>query len=127
VHARFPGAITSVQARQGEPVAEGQLLAQVESNESLKIYDLRSPINGVVIEHRTSVGEIAGDQPLFTIADLTTLWAELQVFPGQRSAVAPNQKVHLSAEGLDRLATISHLLPSLNNASTTLARVEVDN
>lgn len=127
VRARFPGVITKVNVRLGDRVAQGDLLAQVESNESLKTYDLRSPIDGVVIDHRISVGEIGGEQPLFAIADLATLWAELQVFPGQRAEVAVGQKVRLQAEGFDREASISHLLPTLDNASYIQARVKMDN
>ncbi|WP_290538426.1 efflux RND transporter periplasmic adaptor subunit [Alcanivorax sp.] len=127
VRARFPGVVTKINARLGDRVAKGDLLAQVESNESLKTYDLRAPIDGVVIERQISEGEIAGEQPLFAIADLTTLWAELRVFPGQRTEVAVDQKVHLQAEGFDQQARIGHLLPSPGNASSSLARVEVDN
>ena len=127
VRARFPGVITKVNVRLGDRVAKGDRLAKVESNESLKTYDLRSPIDGVVTERQISVGEVAGEQPLFAIADLTTLWAELRVFPGQRTEVAVGQKVRLQAEGFDQRASISHLLPSPDNAPYTLARVEVDN
>ncbi|UZJ44392.1 efflux RND transporter periplasmic adaptor subunit [Marinimicrobium sp. C6131] len=127
VRARFPGVITKVNVRLGDRIAKGDLLAQVESNESLKIYDLRSPIDGVVTERQISVGEIAGEQPLFAIANLATLWAELRVFPGQRTQVAVGQKVFLKAEGVDEQATVNHLLPSPDNAPYTLVRVEVDN
>lgn len=127
VRARFPGVITRVNARTGDRVARGDLLAQVESNESLKPYDLRAPIDGVVIERQVSIGEIADEQTLFAIADLTTLWAELQVFPDQRTEVSVGQKVLLKAGGIETQATISHLLPSPDNAPYVLARVKVDN
>ena len=70
---------------------------------------------------------MAGEQPLFAIADLTTLWAEFKVFPGQRAEVAIGQKVRLKADGIEREGTIRHLLPAPSNAPYTLARVEVDN
>ena len=127
VRARFPGVATSVKVRQGDRVAKGDLLARVESNESLKTYDLRSPIGGVVIERQVGIGEIVGEQPLFTIADLTTLWVELQVFPGQRAEIAVRQKVSLKAEGVGQQSTLSYLLPSADNAPYTLALAEVDN
>lgn len=127
VRARFPGVITRVNARMGDRVAKGDLLAQVESNESLKSYDLRSPIDGVVIERQVSIGEIADEQTLFAIADLRTLWAELQIFPDQRANVAVGQQVLLKAGGVEHQATISHLLPSPDNAPYVLARVKVDN
>lgn len=127
VRARFPGVITRVDVRLGDRVVKGDRLAQVESNESLKTYDLRSPIGGVVSERTISVGEITGEQPLLAITDLTTLWADLQIFPGQRNKLAVDQKVHLKAEGVDRQATVNHQLPSSDNAPYTLARVEVEN
>jgi|TARA_R100000789_G_C3008933_1_gene150794 cobalt-zinc-cadmium efflux system membrane fusion protein len=127
VRARFPGIVTKVYVRQGERVAKGDLLAQVESNASLKTYSLRSPLDGVVTQRQISVGEIAGEEPLFAITDLATLWAELRVFPGQRSEVEVGQKVLLKSEAVDRQAVISHLLPSPDNAPYTLARAKVEN
>lgn len=127
VRARFPGVATQVNVNLGDRVERGDVLARVESNESLQTYALRAPIDGIVIERRISNGEMAGDEPLFAIADLTTLWAELKVFPGQRSEVAAGQKVRLRADGMDRQGTIHHLLPAPGKAPYTLARVEVDN
>jgi cobalt-zinc-cadmium efflux system membrane fusion protein len=127
VRARFPGVATQVNVSLGDRVNRGDVLARVESNESLQTYALRAPIDGIVIDRRISNGEMTGEQPLFAIADLTTLWAELKVFPGQRSKVAVGQKVRLRAEGIDQKSTIRHLLPAPGNAPYTLARVEVDN
>ena len=127
VSARFPGVITRVSVDLGDRVTKGDLLAQVESDESLKTYELRAPIDGVVIERRGSSGEMTGAQSLFAIADLTTLWAELKVFPAQRAEIAVGQKVLLRAEGIDREGTIRHLLPAPGTAPYSLARVEVDN
>lgn len=127
VRARFPGVVTRVNVALGDRVAKGDLLAQVESNESLKTYNMLSPIDGVVAERAISRGEIAGDEPLFTVSNLDTLWAELRVFPGQRAQVAVGQTVRLHADGVDQTGTIRHLLPAPGNAPYTLARVEVDN
>jgi cobalt-zinc-cadmium efflux system membrane fusion protein len=127
VRARFPGVATQVNVNLGDRVERGDVLAQVESNESLQSYALRAPINGVVMERQISSGEMTGDEALFTIVDLTTLWAELKVFPGQRSEVAVGQKVRLRADGIDREGTIRHLLPAPGNTPYTLARVDVDN
>ena len=77
VRARFPGVATQVNVNLGDRVERGDVLAQVESNESLQSYALRAPINGVVMERQISSGEMTGDEALFTIVDLTTLWAEL--------------------------------------------------
>ena len=94
--------VSQVKVNLGDRVERGDVLAQVESNESLQTYALRAPIDGIVIERRISNGEMTGEQPLFAIADLTTLWAEFKVFPGQRAEVAIGQKVRLKAYGIDR-------------------------
>jgi cobalt-zinc-cadmium efflux system membrane fusion protein len=128
VRARFPGSVTEVNVQLGDRVTKGDLLAQVESNESLNAYNVNAPIDGVIIEREISVGEIAGTQPLFTIANAQTLWAELRVFPGQRKEVAVGQRVALKTEGTEELqATINYLLPSPDNASYSIARAKVNN
>lgn len=127
VGARFPGVARQVNVNLGDRVEEGDLLARVESNESLQTYALRAPMSGVVIERNISNGEMAGGETLFAVADLRTLWAELAVFPSQRPEVALGQKVQLSADGFDAEGRIRHLLPTPEDMPYTLARVEVDN
>ena len=46
---RFPGIVKAVKKRLGDKVERGEVLAQIESNESLKIYDVVSEIAGTVI------------------------------------------------------------------------------
>lgn len=127
VRARFPGVTRQVNVNLGDRVSRGDLLAEVESNDSLKTYPLRAPISGVVTARHISSGEVARDNTLFAITDLSTLWAELRVFPGQRAEVAVGQTVRLTAEGVDRQGTIQHLLPVGDEPPYILARVEVDN
>ena len=127
VRARFPGMVTRVTANLGDRVSRGDVLAEVESNESLQNYAVRAPIDGAVTARHISSGEVAGEDPLFAIPDLSTLWAELRVFPGQRNEVAIGQTVRVTAEGIDRQGTVRHLLPAGSNTPYTLARVEVDN
>ena len=48
VSARFDGLIQAVYPSLGETVREGQPLAKIESNESLKAYTIKAPISGVI-------------------------------------------------------------------------------
>src|SRR5690606_27737370 len=80
IRARFPGLIASVQAKIGDAVSAGDLLAKIESNESLKTYEIRAPISGVVTERHANAGEFTGEQTLFTIASFEILWVELNIF-----------------------------------------------
>lgn len=127
VKARFPGQIIQVHVQIGDTVQAGDLLAEIESNDSLRTYQLRAPINGVVTDRQAATGDIAQDQVLFSIANLNTLWVELRIFPGQRSAVAQGQTVLLSSDGVDGTTTLSHVLPSSGAQPYVTARGALDN
>jgi cobalt-zinc-cadmium efflux system membrane fusion protein len=88
VRARFPGPVVRVHKEVGESVARGEPLADVESNESLTVYTVRSPLAGVVLERMTNVGDVAGTDALYRVGDVTDLQAELKAFPSQRAALS---------------------------------------
>lgn len=81
ITARFDGTIKSVSASQGEQVRKGQTLATVESDESLQLVTIASPINGVISQRDANVGEQTDGRQLFTIMDTRSVWAELSIFP----------------------------------------------
>lgn len=129
VSARFDGAIISVHVSIGETVQQGQPLARIESNESLQIYSMNAPIDGVVIERTANAGEQTAGRRLFTIVDMSTVWAELAVFPGDRPRVQVGADVTITPAtgGEAARGSISNIsiLAGLNQAVT--ARVELDN
>ncbi len=87
VNARFDGVIRSVSASMGSTVLKGQVLARVEANDSLNAYAINAPIGGTVIERHTNPGETTNGRTLFTIVDTSSVWAELAVFPSDRTKV----------------------------------------
>lgn len=130
VTARFPGVVRSVSAKIGDSVRQGQALATIESNESLQTYTVNSPLAGVVTERFTNPGEQAEGQPLFTVADLTSVWIELSLFPRDRSRVQMGQAVRVQAAdggpaGEGKIVFVSPLSSSATQSLT--ARVLVDN
>src|SRR5262249_52363386 len=69
---RFPGIVREVRKRIGDRVEKGEVLAIVESNQSLTPYELRASLSGTVIDRQTTLGEYASEQkPAFVIADLS--------------------------------------------------------
>jgi cobalt-zinc-cadmium efflux system membrane fusion protein len=58
IHPRFPGMVKMVLKHIGDKVSEGEVLASIESNESLTEYQIRSLINGTIIEKHITRGEI---------------------------------------------------------------------
>ena len=81
VSARFEGLIQSVLVSQGEYVKAGQLLLTVESDESLRSYQVRAPINGIVTERNANAGEPTAGRRLITIIDTSSVWVNLAIFP----------------------------------------------
>lgn len=92
ISARFEGTILSVAVAPGDTVRQGEVLATVESNESLRPYTITAPIAGVVAEQTAYSGEQTGARRLFRILDTSTVWAELAVYPGERSRVGVGAK-----------------------------------
>lgn len=127
LRARFPGIIDEVRVSIGDHVKAGDVLATIESDESLKAYQLRSPITGIVTERYANIGESTLDNVLFTISNLTVLWAELKVFPTQRPQVSPGDKVVVSVDDLTQETSLRHLVPGSEGQPFVIARAEIDN
>lgn len=127
VRARFTGLVKSVAVSVGQTVSKGDVLATVESNDSLKDYAVRAPIAGVVQARQSSVGEITGSTPLFTLVNTQRLWATMQVFSGQRFEVKPGLPVHVVHNGHRHESTIESLAPADNGEPYVLARTTLEN
>lgn len=130
VAARFPGAIRSVAKKIGDTVREGEALATVEANESLQTYAVTAPLSGVVIARNANPGEQTGDKTLFTVADLSTVWVELSLFPRDVAKVRVSQDVRVKSTeaGLETTGKVVYVAPFGRAANQTLtARVLLDN
>lgn len=97
VRARFPGIVRSAHKAQGDNVKAGDVLATVESDESLRTYSVTAPIGGVITSRRANSGERSDSEPLFVITDVSSLWAELSVFPRDRARIRVGQQVQVRA------------------------------
>jgi cobalt-zinc-cadmium efflux system membrane fusion protein len=129
VSARFDGAIQSVDVAVGTIVRQGQRLATVESNESLQSYAITAPIGGVIMERSANAGEQTGGRRLFTIVDTSSVWAELSVFPGDRSRVVPGAEVEIAPAtgGPAAAGTIALIRPIASANQSVTARVVLAN
>ena len=128
--ARFPGLIRSVSVSVGDAVKAGQALATIESNVSLSTYAIVSPLDGVLLARRAAIGEMAGDAPLFEVADLSKLWVDLHLFGGDAQHIAPGHRVRISrlSDGASAETVLERVLPATATASqSTVARAVIDN
>lgn len=130
VAARFPGMIRSVAKQAGDPVRKGEVLATIESDESLQTYAVVSPLTGVVTARSANPGEQTGDKVLFTVADLSTVWVELALFPRDvaKVRVGQNVRVRSTEAGLSADGKIVYVAPFGQRVNQTLtARVQLEN
>lgn len=128
--ARFAGPVRSVAVGVGDAVRAGQTLATVESNASLVPYAITSPIDGVVLMRAAGVGELAGDSPLFEIADLSALWVDLHLFGSDAQHITPGLPVAVTrlSDGVMARSTLGLILPVTATASqSTVARATLEN
>lgn len=122
LRARFPGKILEVRKTEGQTVKAGEVLARIESNESLQPYDITAPMDGVIVSRTAQKGDVVYDRPLFVIGDLTRLRVDFHVYPGDTDTVRPGQKVKISSvDGRHTAETeLEFYLPTAESATQTL-------
>jgi cobalt-zinc-cadmium efflux system membrane fusion protein len=128
---RFPGVVRSVHKRLGEAVARGDLLATIESNESLQSFELRSQLAGTVVAKDVTPGEfVSNDRELFQIADLSSVWVDLDVYRRDFGRLRVGQPVRIDAgDGAPPVeSALAYLSPiGAVNTQTLLARAVLPN
>lgn len=127
--ARYPGKVTHLYVRKGQMVKKGQALMRIQSNDSLQTYTVKAPINGVVTEQNTGVGEQAFEQNLLTLVDMSQLYAELKVFPQQQTQVKLGAQASLEIAGMEKpiQGVLWDQLFSLDQQQARTYRVKLDN
>ena len=109
---------------------QGETLATVESNESLQSYAIKAPLAGVITARTANVGEQTGDKPLFVVADLSTVWVELSLFPRDAAKVHVGQSARVKSPDVEFVADgkVTYVAPFGSSTNQTLtARVQLDN
>jgi cobalt-zinc-cadmium efflux system membrane fusion protein len=131
VTSRFPGVIRSMRKRLGDKVRKDEVLATVESNQSLTVFELKATMDGTVIDRDGTLGEFASEQrPLFTIADLGTMWVDLAVYRRdfERIRAGDGVSIDLGDRGAPIASRIDYVSPlSASETQSTIARAVVAN
>jgi cobalt-zinc-cadmium efflux system membrane fusion protein len=126
-----------LQARQAKQEAEiavqnarqklNALGASATAKGNLNSYEIRAPFDGVIMEKHISLGEaVKEDASIFTISDLSNVWAEVAVPAKDLGIVRVGEKVTVRATSFDAKATgtISYV-GSLLGEQTRTARARV--
>jgi cobalt-zinc-cadmium efflux system membrane fusion protein len=128
---RFPGIALEVRKNLGDRVGEGEVLAVVQSNESVAPYDLKSFVAGTIVEKHITLGEfVRDDADVFVVADLSTVWAKISVYAKYLSTIRPGARVRLTTSGVEEVAegTIDYVGPIVGERTRTgIARAVLPN
>ncbi|HDY76138.1 MAG TPA: HlyD family efflux transporter periplasmic adaptor subunit [Candidatus Marinimicrobia bacterium] len=128
---RFPGIVKEVHKQLGDHVNKGEILAIIESNESLTSYEVRSLIEGTIIETHLTQGEMVTESDhSFTIADLSEIWVNLSAYQKDLAYIKVGQTTEINfGQNLPpATGTISFISPILDeHTRTATARVILKN
>ena len=128
---RFPGVVRSMRKRLGDKVKKDEILATVESNQSLTVYDLKAPMDGTIIDRDGTLGDFAAEsRALFTIADLSTMWIDFAVYRRDFARVRVGDAVSIDVGdgGAPVQARIDYVSPlGTSDTQSSVARAVVAN
>lgn len=130
IRGQFPGRVVSVTKDVGDYVQRGQLLARIESSESLQVYPVYATVSGVVAERNGNPGNVTGDRALYVITDPAQTSVVFNIFPKDLAVIQPGMRVEIEAmDGTPVAASqLGGYLPEGNaEAGTALVRTSVPN
>lgn len=126
---RYSGIAREVHKRLGEYVTKGEVMALVESNQSLSSYKVTAPIDGHIVEKHVTTGEyVSEERDMYVIANLATVWVNCEVYPKYADYVKTGQKIRIKAVGQEKETegVISYCAPVYNEATrSAVARAVV--
>lgn len=111
---RYPGVVREVRKRIGDSVTKGEVIAVVESNQSLQPYELKSPLDGIVVARHATAGEFAAEgTAIFEVGNYEELFADLYLFSSDVGKARVGQAVSILVPGQPHPieATVSFLSP----------------
>lgn len=112
-------------------LAIGENPKTVKSLSNLTRYEIRSPIAGLITTKAIARGQVVReDDPIFTVVDTSTMYADLTVFPKDLGTVKLGQQATIKStaanmEGTGEITFITAMLDP--QTRTAMARVTLEN
>ncbi|HEX3018848.1 MAG TPA: efflux RND transporter periplasmic adaptor subunit [Chitinispirillaceae bacterium] len=99
---RFAGIVKEAKYKVGEYVNSGDVLASIESNQSMTHYSIKAPMSGRIIQKHAVTGEHVSEQEsIYVLADLSKVWVNLALYPKDAEKIKVGQLAMISAVGSD--------------------------
>jgi len=128
---RYNGSVQEINVQLADRVKKGDVLAVLESVDTLRPFEVKAPFDGVIVSYDITPGQtVDAGTSLFTVADLSTVWADLQIYQKNFGQIKEGLKVRIT--GGHNLPTfrgvIDYVAPTVDEHTRTgLARIVVDN
>lgn len=130
IRGQFPGRVVSVTKQVGDSVSRGQLLARIESSESLQVYPVYASVSGIIAERNANPGDVTGDRPLYVVTNPSATTVVFNIFPKDLGVIRPGMRIDVRTQDGKGVAqaTLGGYLPEGNKeAGTALVRAAVPN
>ncbi len=128
---RFGGIVREARKSLGDTVTAGEVVALLETNQSLATIEVKAPIAGIIVDRDVNAGEtVIEGATLYTVADLADVWVDLNVPKRDQARVKVGQSavIHADDGGAEAKGTITWISPvSSAEAQTLVARVVLTN
>lgn len=101
------------------------------SSDTLARYEVRAPISGLIIDKTVALGQtLKEDDHIFVVADVSTVWAAITVYPKDLDVVKVGQKatVRATASGIEGTGVITYITTLIGGQTrTATARIVLEN
>lgn len=127
---RFPGVVKEGRKHIGDKVEKSEVLALVESNQSLQPYELKSQISGTVVAGHLIVGEFVSDsQWVYIVTDLSEVWVDFFAAEKDAAKVALGSPVEImTSVGTTIQGEVIYITPFADEKTQTqVVRANVPN
>lgn len=113
-------------------VPDDELSRMETQDRPTQALSIHTPFAGTVIERIATEGAyVATGTPLYRVANLSTLWVQLDAYESDLSAIALDDAVHVTAEALpgeDFVGKVAFIDPTVDaRTRTARVRVAIDN
>lgn len=106
-------------------------IKKLSTNQELTRYEIRSPINGTVIEKHITIGEaVRKDDDIYVLADLSNVWGKITIPSKDLQSVKEGQRVSIKSEktGLEANGVLVHIHAAMDkNTQSVIGRVVIPN
>lgn len=121
VSPRYASSVRQVFAEIGDTVKKGDVLASLENRETLAVYTIAAPLDGIIIAKDVALGEsVDAEDQLFEVANLSSIWADISVFPKYQHALRKGMPVTFIAhDGHSAQGAVKYISPLVSHETRT--------